>query len=97
MTALSRIRGKDAFRLEDHGSHLEVVAELVRGAQPGRRLLAERRSPQEPNRVRRCRPGEQGSTPSTLESSSKAPGDTPVLRDYLTWIGDTVSVPNLSQ
>jgi hypothetical protein len=33
----SKLRGKHAFRIEDHDSHLEIVAELVRGAQLGRK------------------------------------------------------------
>jgi hypothetical protein len=33
----SKLRGKDAFHIEDHDSYLEIVAELVRGAQLGRK------------------------------------------------------------
>lgn len=33
---LSKVRGRDAFYIEDHDSYLEIVAELVRGAQVGR-------------------------------------------------------------
>jgi hypothetical protein len=31
------LRGKDAFRVEDFGPHLDITAELIRGAQLGRK------------------------------------------------------------
>ena len=34
---LSKVRGRDAFYIEDHDSYLEIVAELARGVQMGRR------------------------------------------------------------
>ena len=43
---LSKVRGRDALYIEDHDSHLEIVAELVRGAQIGRgdRIVFSRKS-----------------------------------------------------